>query len=96
MVNKNYVNGRAKEYRVMKKLRKLFPDALITRSAGSHSKIDVILVDGKTRIIKLIQCKPMSLSYKNKVGLENELINKILCQCGCTNHAAFDVEVSVQ
>ena len=39
-MNKNYKNGRAREYRIIKKLEK--EGWLCIRSAGSHSPIDII------------------------------------------------------
>jgi Holliday junction resolvase len=64
MVNKNYRNGRAREYRVKWKLESLGMIAL--RSAGSHSPIDVIGIDMEKKIIKFIQCKPDSLSQNKR------------------------------
>lgn len=70
MPNKNYNNGRAKEYRIKKKLEK--ENWFVLRSAGSHTKIDLIAIMGVTTeaypqkkpfraespIIRFIQCKP--------------------------------------
>jgi len=41
-VNKNYINGAAREYRIMKKLEK--EGWFCIRSAGSHSPIDIIVI----------------------------------------------------
>jgi len=65
MPNKNYFNGRSKEYRTMEKLRKLGCD-IVLRSAGSHSPIDVIGIDIKRNHIRFIQCKPRSMSDNKK------------------------------
>lgn len=58
-MNRNYIKGRNKEYRIMKKFR----DAgfeIVTRTAGSHSPIDVIAIKRteNSLIIKFIQSKP--------------------------------------
>jgi len=56
-MNKNYVKGRRKEYKVCK----MYKDAgweIAQRSAGSHSPIDVFAINKKKKIIKLIQAKP--------------------------------------
>ena len=65
MPNKNYVNGRRKEYKVMEQLRKIGCD-IVFRSAGSHSAIDVIGIHRKMGHIICIQCKPKSMSDKKK------------------------------
>lgn len=67
MPNKHYVKGRKKEYRVMNAARDAGCVAL--RSAGSHSPIDVVIIDYKNRIIRLVQCKPdtMPQSQKDKL-----------------------------
>jgi len=41
-MNKNYKNGAAREYRIMKKLEK--EGWFCIRSAGSHSPIDIIAI----------------------------------------------------
>ena len=77
MPNKNYVKGRAKEYRIINYFRAL--DYLAFRSAGSHSPIDVIAINTDMREIRLIQAKPNSMSKKNKekIKKENEKLNGI-------------------
>lgn len=67
MPNKNYLKGRRKEYSIKWKLEELGMIAL--RSAGSHSPIDVIGIDKERKIIKLIQCKPASMSEKAKQAI---------------------------
>lgn len=74
MPNKNYNNGRAKEYRIKKKLEE--QNYFVIRSAGSHSAADLvalkrlkewrwvvingILTQREVPVweIRLIQCKP--------------------------------------
>ena len=49
------------------------------RSAGSHSPIDVVSIDKERKIIRLIQCKPDSMSEAAKARLiaeHPELIGK--------------------
>lgn len=94
--NNNYRNGAAKERRIMKKYRKDFPGAVVLRSAGSHSVVDVVVIVPYQKLIFFIQSKPRSMSANAKIKLEHELIGKILGQCGCGNHGVFDVEVKVQ
>jgi len=72
MVNKNYVKGRNKEYGVVKELKYLGFD-IVQRSAGSHSPIDVFAINHLTRVIKLVQVKPDSISEKNKNKIEREM-----------------------
>jgi Holliday junction resolvase len=61
MPNKNYEKGRRKEYKIVEKYRKRGYD-IVQRSAGSHSPIDVFAINKTTNIIKLIQCKPDTMS----------------------------------
>ncbi len=68
MPNKNYVKGRKYEYDIVHLMRD--KGYLAFRSAGSHSPVDVVAIDGKNKIIKLIQCKPKSMSEKAKQRLE--------------------------
>jgi Holliday junction resolvase len=71
--NCNYKNGRAKEYRVMNRLRKEGYD-IVTRNAGSHGVFDIFAMDTKRGVIRLIQCKPKSLSEnaRRKIYLDNK------------------------
>lgn len=71
MSNKNYKKGRAKEYRIMDKLRKDFD--IVARTAGSHSKVDIFLINKKKKEIIFIQSKPESMSDNKKKELEKEL-----------------------
>lgn len=54
MSNKNYVNGRAFEYKVKKELEN--QGYLCFRTAGSHGVADVIALSIKGRCL-LVQCK---------------------------------------
>jgi len=60
----------------METLRQIGCDIVI-RSAGSHSPIDVIGIDSKSRHIFFIQCKPESMSdnAKNKIKMPLEWLN---------------------
>lgn len=55
MPNKNYIRGRAFEYRVVDKVKKM-GYTTVFRSAGSHSPWDVIgILEGSPTL--LVQCK---------------------------------------
>lgn len=75
-MNKNYRNGRAREYRIMKKLKEDGWD-IVFRSAGSHSKIDIVGIkkghDGIYPSIIFIQSKPKKFSKKKKAEIEDDL-----------------------
>jgi len=68
MPNRNYINGRNKEYKVCKQLKENGFD-IAQRSAGSHSPIDIFAINRITRVIKFIQCKPDNFpkSAANKI-----------------------------
>lgn len=70
-MNKNYNNGRAKEYRLINKLKKDGYD-ITFRSAGSHSPIDVIGIN-KNKSIIFIQSKPRKFSKRQKKIIEDRL-----------------------
>jgi len=84
MSNRNYKRGADKERKIVKKLMpsKVFSDikengVIAFRSAGSHSPIDVISIDFKNKIIKVIQCKHCMalqgrIEPKLKIKLEKE------------------------
>ena len=56
MVNKAYKRGAEKERKIVNKAKE--EDGVIAlRSAGSHSPIDVIIIDTLNKKISLIQCK---------------------------------------
>lgn len=71
MTNKNYQKGVKKEYAIMRRM-KLQGFDIISRSAGSHSAIDIFGIHKERKLIMLIQAKPKSFS-KNKI---NELVEK--------------------
>lgn len=64
--------GRRKEYKIMKEL-KTEGFNIVTRSAGSHSAIDVIGIKKNPKTIKLIQSKPKHFSKKEKQRLIEDL-----------------------
>jgi Holliday junction resolvase len=71
MPNKNYLSGRRKEYKVMKEFKA--HEMIALRSAGSHSPIDVVGINWKSKIIYLVQCKPKSMSKKKTQELQFEM-----------------------
>lgn len=62
MPNKNYIKGVRKERKIVNENRDKGLIAL--RSAGSHSPIDVIVIDRDNKIIMLYQCKPDDYSQR--------------------------------
>lgn len=72
MPNKNYVNGVKKERKLVNQARA--SGHLAFRSAGSHSPIDVFILDKEAKIIRLVQCKPSSMSDNKKDLLLDSLI----------------------
>lgn len=79
MPNKNYVNGRAKEYRVKKQWEKA--GYTVLRTAGSHGFADLIAVKDKDGLrgkeVVFIQCKPSYLPEKSvyRIKKENTWLN---------------------
>jgi Holliday junction resolvase len=71
MPNKNYLKGVRKERAIVNEARE--KGLIAFRSAGSHSPIDVCVIDMSSRRIEFIQCKPDSMSDKKKEELEKEL-----------------------
>lgn len=69
-MNKNYAKGRRLEYKILKQERDAGKIAL--RSAGSHSPIDIVSVDAKERVIRLIQCKAGEFSELERQKLLDE------------------------
>ena len=63
----NYINGRAKEYRVKKKLEQR--GFVVIRSAGSHSFADLVAINPKKLEIVFIQCKPKNFSENKAKSL---------------------------
>jgi len=85
MPNRNYQRGRAKEYRIMGRLREEGYD-IVLRSAGSHSKIDVLGIRKSDQSIKCIQSKPSTITEAQK--------RKIFSECYWLN-GFFNVEFEV-
>lgn len=71
--NKNYNNGRKKEYRIVKEAKERGAD-ISQRSRGSHSPVDVFSIFIKEKRIELTQSKPNSMSDKAKRTLENKWV----------------------
>lgn len=68
MPNKNYLKGVRKEREIVNFARE---SGLISfRSAGSHSPIDVVVIDIKNKQITFVQCKPDSMSENKKKEIE--------------------------
>lgn len=59
MTNKNYIQGRDFEYQVMRAMKICFPEPKYTiiRTAGSHSKYDVVILKHMGKEFFGIQCK---------------------------------------
>ena len=72
-MNRNYKNGREKEYRTRKKLLEAGWDVVV-RSAGSHSPFDLIAVKrpqvGAAGQLLLVQCKPNDSPYERNKAWE--------------------------
>lgn len=89
---KIYKKGARKEYHIIEKLKKEGYD-IIQRTAGSHSKIDIIAISIKQKKILLIQSKRtlnedmdyIDQKLKNKIEAENKDLN-----------GKFDVEFSAR
>jgi len=64
MPNYNYNKGVRKERKLVNVAKSA--GLLAFRSAGSHSPIDVVIIDKRERVIKFIQCKPDNISERNK------------------------------
>lgn len=71
MPNRNYLNGVAKERKIVNEARA--QGMVAFRSAGSHSPIDAVIIDPIQHIIRLVQCKPKSMSDKSKEKLLDTL-----------------------
>jgi Holliday junction resolvase len=69
--NRNYVKGVRKERKIVNDARACGHIAF--RSAGSHSPIDVIIINSEASRILLIQCKPDNMSLSKKHELEEKL-----------------------
>lgn len=73
MPNANYIKGRRKEYKIKNELLSEGCD-IAQRTAGSRSPFDVIGINIDKKIIKLIQCKPDTMSKKDQDKIRNENI----------------------
>lgn len=75
MPNRNYLKGVRKERTIVNAAR--LKGHISFRSAGSHSPIDVIIIDRKEMKIHLIQCKPetMSENQKDKLRQSMQILN---------------------
>ena len=71
MTNKNYINGRAREYRFKKALES--EGMKVFRMSGSHGEFDLIALNLEAGIINFIQVKPTSLSVKAKTRLQSKI-----------------------
>jgi len=72
MSNKNYLKGYAKEQYHVQRLKKEGFE-IANRSAGSHSPVDLFAINKLTRVIKFIQCKPLSMSKNKRKEIELNL-----------------------
>lgn len=70
MTNSHYRKGRRKEYKIVQQEKNL--GRLAFRSAGSHSPIDVVSIDRKNRIIRLIQSKTYEITDKTKKKMQTK------------------------
>jgi len=83
-MNDIYKKGRRKEYKVCEELKNKGFD-IVQRTAGSHSKIDIIAIKTKERVIKLIQVKRIlnkemkDIDNKEKESIErkNNQLNNV-------------------
>jgi Holliday junction resolvase len=81
MPNKNYINGRAKEYRLAKKYRK--EGNIVIRASGSHGFCDLVVINQKNKTIAFIQVKPRNFSenMRNKLLEESAwLFDEFTCE----------------
>jgi Holliday junction resolvase len=70
MPNKNYIKGVRKERECVNQARR--QGKLAFRSAGSHSPIDVVVIDKKQKLIEFIQCKPDTMNDYARHNIEQE------------------------
>ena len=68
MPNANYVKGCRKERAIVNAARET--GCIAFRSAGSHSPIDVVIIDVMAKTVCFVQCKPADFSEKKKKELE--------------------------
>lgn len=84
MPNKRYRKGYRKENNLMNAFKE--GGCIAARSAGSHSPVDVWAINPETKRVYLIQCKPDSMSEKNKNRLREEMK-----KCNGLFDVSFDV-----
>lgn len=80
MGNSNYLNGRAKEYRLKYKFEK--QGFIVLRTAQSRGFADLIAINPNSKEIIFIQSKPKSMSKNAKEKLEKQfdfINNSFLC-----------------
>ena len=70
MPNNNYRKGYNKELKIVNEFR--LKGCLAFRSAGSHSPIDVCIINNKSKTIKLIQSKTGYLSVAKRKEILDE------------------------
>lgn len=70
MTNKNYLKGRAKEYRLKYKFEK--QGFIVLRTAQSRGFADLIAINPNSKEIIFIQSKPRSISNNAKEKLEKQ------------------------
>jgi len=64
MPNKNYIKGVRKERAFVNEAREM--GMIAFRSAGSHSPVDVCIIDVINKKIEFLQCKPDNFSEKDR------------------------------
>lgn len=87
MPNKNYINGKAKENRIKKKLQA--EGWLVTRAAASKGNFDLIAVHKEFRRVRFIQVKPKKFSKKAEEKLLQEfawLNDEFMCNFEVYTH----------
>ena len=67
MPNKNYLKGVRKERKLVNEARRR--GLIAFRSAGSHSPIDVVIINLKLGSVRFIQAKPDNFSEHDKQRL---------------------------
>ena len=73
MPNANYIKGVRKERKFVNLAREA--GLIAFRSAGSHSPIDVCIIDEVNMKIEFLQCKPDSMSNNKKELIEKRYKN---------------------
>jgi len=71
MPNPAYEKGVRKERAFVNQARRAGNLAL--RSAGSHSPIDVVIIDRQRKIVRLIQCKPDNITPAHRERILKEI-----------------------